>query len=223
MPADYNHLSPTDAIALQKELRSQVSLVPLEKDIRTVAGADISFNKFSEIVYAGIVVLSYPGLEVIETATAVSRITFPYIPGLLAFREVPAVQEAWQKLAAKPDVLVMDGHGIAHPRRIGIATHFGILENTPTLGCAKSLLSGNFTMPGNDRFAESELVYRGETVGVALRTKTNCRPVFISPGHLVTLQQSVEIVKNCTGAYRVPEPTRQAHLLVNRLRVEHKL
>ncbi|MCD6062412.1 MAG: endonuclease [Flavipsychrobacter sp.] len=222
MPADYSHVSPSEAISIQKEIRSQVNLVPLDREITMIAGADISFNKYSDTVYAGIIVLSYPDLEVIESASTVATTPFPYVPGLLAFREVPALQEVWQQLKQKPDVLILDGHGIAHPRRVGVASHFGILEGVATIGCAKSLLAGSFEMPANMPFSTSPMVHREETIGTALRTKINCKPVFVSPGHLITLTESVDIVKKCTRKYRIPEPTRLAHLLVNKVRKAHK-
>ncbi|WP_276132977.1 deoxyribonuclease V [Polluticoccus soli] len=222
MPVDYSHVSPSEAISIQKEIRNQVNLVPLDREIKTIAGADISFNKHSDTVYAGIIVLSYPELEIIESATTVFKTTFPYVPGLLAFREVPALQQVWQQLNHKPDALILDGHGIAHPRRVGVASHFGILEGVVTIGCAKSLLAGSFKMPENVPFSTSPMVHREETIGTALRTKVNCKPVFISPGHLITLDESVDIVKHCTRRYRIPEPTRLAHLLVNKVRKEHK-
>lgn len=222
MLPDYSQVSPSEAISIQKDLRSQVQLVPLQQEVKILAGADISFNKYSDIVYAGIILLRFPTMEVLDSATVVTKTSFPYIPGLLAFREVPALLEAWQKLSQKPDVLVLDGHGTAHPRRVGVASHFGILEDVATIGCAKSLLAGSFEMPANIPFSESPLVHREETIGTALRTKPNCKPVFISPGHRITLPESVDIIKQCTRKYRIPEPTRLAHLLVNKIRKEYK-
>jgi deoxyribonuclease V len=222
MPTDYSNVSPSEAISIQKEIRSRVSLVPLDREIKTIAGADISFNKSSETVYAGIVVLSYPELEVIESVATVATTKFPYVPGLLAFREVPALQQVWQKLAQKPDILMLDGHGIAHPRRVGVASHFGILEDAITIGCAKSLLAGSFEMPENVPFSTSPMTHREENIGTALRTKVNCKPVFVSPGHRITLKESVDIVKKCVRRYRIPEPTRLAHLLVNKVRKADK-
>jgi Deoxyinosine 3''endonuclease (endonuclease V) len=215
---NYNNLTPSEAVALQKELRDKVQLTPLQHPVKTVAGADISFNKFSEIVYAGIIVLSYPDMQPIAQSGVVTSTKFPYIPGLLGFREVPALVEAWNKLDTKPDVLILDGHGIAHPRRMGIATHFGLVAHTPTLGCAKSLLTGKYEEPGQLPGSTSPLVDKGEIIGEVLRTKLKCKPVYISPGHLITQGQSLEIIKNCIGKYRIPEPTRLAHLLVNQLR-----
>jgi deoxyribonuclease V len=218
-PSDYEKLTPAEAIAYQHELRKQIQIKPLEKPIRTIGGADISFNKYSEVVYAGIVIFSYPDMRLIGTSTAISRTSFPYISGLLAFREVPALLEAWNKLETKPDVMVLDGQGIAHERRMGIATHFGLVTEAPTLGCAKSRLTGKYNEPANTPFAQSPLYDKGEQVGIALRSKINCNPLFISPGNLVSMEQSVEIIINCISKHRIPEPTRQAHLLVNQIRI----
>jgi len=218
-PSDYEKLTPTEAIAYQNELRKQVNIKPLNKPIRTIGGADISFNKYEETVYAGIVIFSYPDMKLIGQATAISRTSFPYISGLLAFREVPALLEAWEKIDIKPDVMVLDGQGIAHERRLGIATHFGLVTGTPALGCAKSRLSGTYDEPANSPLAQSKMYNQGEQVGVALRSKINCNPLFISPGNAVSMEQSVEIIINCIGKHRIPEPTRRAHLLVNQIRV----
>lgn len=221
-PADYENLTPAQAIAYQQELRLQVRIETLEKPIRIIAGADISFNKFEETVYAGIVLFKYPQMEVIGHASAVSSTKFPYISGLLAFREVPALLEAWNKLEIKPDLLVLDGQGIAHERRLGIATHFGIITDIPTIGSAKSRLRGKYEEPAAEQFAQSPMYDREEVIGTALRSKKNCKPIFISPGHKVSMAQSIEVIKNCLRGYRIPEPTRQAHILVNQVRLEHK-
>jgi len=221
-PADYESLTAAQAIAYQQELRLQLKIETLDKPIRIIAGADISFNKFEETVYAGIVLFKYPQMEVIGHASAVSSTKFPYISGLLAFREVPALLDAWNKLEIKPDLMVLDGQGIAHERRLGIATHFGLITDIPTIGSAKSRLRGKYEEPANELFAQSPMYDREEVIGIALRSKKNCNPIFISPGHRVSMAQSVEIIKNCIRGYRIPEPTRQAHILVNQIRVEHK-
>jgi deoxyribonuclease V len=213
------NLSPTAAVALQKELREKVRLAPLDiSKIRTIAGADISFNKFSETIFAGIVVLDFATLQVIETSGVTTATQFPYIPGLLSFREIPALLEAWQKLRCEPDVLVCDGHGIAHPRRMGIAAHAGLLVERPTLGCGKSVLVGKFEEPEKVRGSWSPLVHKEEVIGAALRTKNNVQPVYASPGHLCDLSSAIEVLLRCDGGYRIPEPTRRAHLFVNELR-----
>jgi len=223
MPSSSLHswdLTPGEAIEVQQRLRNLVRLRPLAGPVSAIAGADISFNKFSETVYAGIVVLSLPALRIIESAGVRSVAKFPYVPGLLSFREAPSLLEAWEKLKTKPDVLMLDGQGIAHPRRFGIACHVGVLLDLPTIGCAKSILVGRYGELGLQAGSRSPLVDRGEQVGVALRTKSKVSPVYVSPGHLIDLDSAVDLVLRSTGKYRQPEPTRQAHLLVNRLRVE---
>ena len=211
-------LTPREAVELQKRLRERVRVVPLRKKIETIAGADISFNKFDPVVYAGVVVLRLPSLEVIEEVGVVSETKFPYVPGLLSFRESPSVLEAWAKLKTEPDAVMFDGQGIAHPRRVGIASHVGLIIKRPTFGCAKSVLVGKFEEPGEERGSWSPMIDKGETVGAALRTKTRVQPVYVSPGHLIDLAGAVELTLQCDGGYRQPEPTRRAHLLVNALR-----
>ncbi|HEX8071892.1 MAG TPA: deoxyribonuclease V [Pyrinomonadaceae bacterium] len=216
---DWN-LSPREAVELQKQLRARVRLAPLDRKVETVAGADISFNKFSPVVYAGLVVLRLPTLEVVEEVGVVSETRFPYVPGLLSFRETPSVLEAWAKLKTEPDAVMFDGQGIAHPRRVGIASHVGLLIDRPTLGCAKSVLVGKYEEPGEARGSWTPLVdpKNNETVGAALRTKTRVQPIYVSPGHLIDLPGALELTLACDGGYRQPEPTRRAHLLVNALR-----
>jgi deoxyribonuclease V len=211
-------LTPREAIELQKRLRERVRVEPLRKKIETVAGADISFNKFDPVVYAGVVVLRLPSLEVVEEVGVVSETKFPYVPGLLSFRESPSVLEAWAKLKTEPDAVMFDGQGIAHPRRVGIASHVGLIVKRPTFGCAKSVLVGKFEEPGEERGSWTPLVDKGETIGAALRTKTRVQPIFVSPGHLIDLEGAIELTLRCDGGYRQPEPTRRAHLLVNALR-----
>ena len=210
--------TPREAVQLQQELRGQVRLTPLTKPVETIAGADISFNKFSSTVYAGIVVLRLPSLEVVEEVGVVSETQFPYVPGLLSFRESPSVLEAWAKLKIEPDAVMFDGQGLAHPRRVGIACHAGLLINRPTLGCAKSVLVGKYEEPPKERGNWSEMVDKNEVVGAALRTKTNVQPIYVSPGHLIDLAGAIDLTLRCDGGYRQPEPTRRAHLLVNALR-----
>jgi deoxyribonuclease V len=205
-------------VELQKSLRERVRLAPLKKQIKTIAGADISFNKFSTVLYAGIVVLRLPSLEVIEEVGVVSETRFPYVPGLLSFRESPSVLEAWEKLKTEPDAVMFDGQGIAHPRRVGIASHVGLIINRPTLGCAKSVLVGKYEEPESERGNWTELIDKGEVVGAALRTKTKVQPIFVSPGHLIDLEGAIRLTLECDGGYRQPEPTRRAHHLVNALR-----
>src|ERR671917_1941646 len=211
-------VTPREAVELQKSLRERVRVTPLAKKIETVAGADISFNKFDPVIYAAVVVLRLPSLEVVEEAGVVSETEFPYVPGLLSFRETPSLLEAWGKLKTEPHAVMFDGQGLAHPRRVGIASHVGLMLERPTLGCAKSVLVGKFEEPAPERGAWTPMVDKGETVGAAVRTKTRVQPVYVSPGHLIDLEGAVELTLRCDGGYRQPEPTRRAHLLVNALR-----
>lgn len=211
-------VTPAEAVALQQQLRHQIKIQPLTNPVETIAGCDISFNKFEETVYAGIVVLRLDTLEVIEEVGVVSSATFPYIPGLLSFREIPSLLEAWSKLKTEPDVVMFDGQGIAHPRRIGIASHGGLFLNRPTFGCAKSVLVGKYDEPAPERGAWSPMKHYGETIGAALRTKNRVNPVYVSPGHLIDLPTAMDLTLRCHGGYRIPEPTRRTHNLVNALR-----
>lgn len=213
-------LTPREAVELQKSLRESVRIVPHKGKIETVAGADISFDKFSPVLYAGIVVLKLPSLEVLEEVGVVSETKFPYVPGLLSFRESPPVLAAWAKLKTEPDAVMFDGQGIAHPRRVGIASHVGLLLKRPTLGCAKSILVGRHEELDEERGSWQPLVdpKNKETIGAALRTKTRVQPIYVSPGHLIDLAGAIELTLRADGGYRQPEPTRRAHLLVNALR-----
>jgi deoxyribonuclease V len=216
-PHDWN-LTPSEAIEIQKRMRSLVKLQPQTNEFKKIAGADLSYNKFSDTIYTGIVVLSLPDLQLIESVGVRSVAKFPYVPGLLSFRETPSLLEAWDKLENRPDVLMLDGHGMAHPRRFGIACHVGILLELPTVGCAKSILVGEHGELAPDAGNQAPLIDRSEQIGVALRTKKNVTPVYVSVGHLIDLPSAIKLVLNSTTKYRQPEPTRQAHLLVNRLR-----
>ena len=214
-------LSPKEAIALQKELRNEVRLVPLEREPSRIGGCDVSMNRFAKEGFAGFVTLSFPVLEEINHAAVRSMIPFPYIPGLLSFREIPMLMHAWEALETKPDVLLVDGIGIAHPRRLGIATHLGLMLDIPTMGCAKSVLTGTYEEPGNMPGDWTPLIdpKTKETLGAALRTKKNVTPMFISPGHRITLQDSIRLAMACVRKHRLPEPTRLAHTTVNRYRL----
>jgi len=215
---DWN-VSPKEAIAIQKELREQVRLTPLTKPVTLVGGADVSMNRFAKEGFAGFVTLSYPELALVGHAVVKDTIPFPYIPGLLSFREIPMLLKAWKALTPKPQVLIVDGMGIAHPRRLGIATHLGLELGIPTIGCGKSILVGTYDEPLNERGAYSHLTYQGEVIGAVLRTKMNVKPVIVSPGHLITLEESIELVLASSLRHRLPEPTRLAHNTVNEYRV----
>ncbi|WP_343669881.1 deoxyribonuclease V [Chitinophaga sp.] len=208
----------TEATQVQIELRQKVIIQPIDYPVSIIAGADISFNKFSTTVYAGIVLLSFPGMQVLGYSLVKKEVHFPYVPGYLAFREVPALLDAWEQLPFKPDLLVVDGHGIAHPRRMGIAAHFGVVADTPALGCTKKVLCGKYEEPGLTKGSFTPLIHKDEIIGAALRTKDKVKPVFVSPGNKIDLQGAISIINQCAGRYRLPEPTRQAHNAVNEFR-----
>jgi len=212
-----------DAVSIQHELAGRLVLEDGKTSrLKKIAGADISYSKNDDLFFAAVVVLDADTLEIIEQSSSIDHVTFPYIPGLLSFREAPVLLKAFEKIKGKPDIVMFDGQGIAHPRRMGLASHMGLFLDMPTMGCAKKKLVGDFTEPGIKKGSYSELVHRGEKIGAVLRTKDKVKPVFISPGHKIGVTRAVEAALGCSNGYRIPEPTRQAHLLVNRLRVEHK-
>ncbi len=217
---EYNfNITPKEAVELQKKLREQVKLVPLSKKIRYIAGCDVSLNLYSTTVYAGFVVLSYPDLTLVDHAVVKDEVTFPYVPGLLSFREIPALLKAWQKLKVIPDVIMVDGQGVAHPRRLGIATHLGLVLDIPTIGCAKSVLTGKFEMTKNVWDANPLIDPKNnEMIGFAFQSKARSNPLIISAGYKVTQEEALEIVKICLRGYRLPEPTRLAHNTTNEYR-----
>lgn len=212
-------LTPAEARAEQMRLRGQVRIEPLDVDsVRLVGGSDISFDRGSDRVFAGFVTLRLPGLEMAERAGVETAARFPYIPGLLSFREIPPLLEAWAVLQERPDALIADGHGIAHPRRFGIACHLGLLLDLPAAGCAKSILVGAHEPVGETVGDWQPLVHQGEVVGAAVRTRAGVTPVYVSPGHRMDLESAIALVLRCRGATRVPETTRHTHKFVNDLR-----
>ncbi len=205
-------------MAIQLELRSRLRLDGAGP-FATLGGVDVSYDAVSDLMFAGVVVMSADGRQVLETATAAVTVRFPYIPGLLSFRETPAVIEAWAKLRTPPDCLICDGHGLAHPRRFGIACHLGLLLDLPSIGCAKSLLVGTHRAPAKRRGSVEPLVHRGEQIGALLRTRDGVTPVFVSQGDRISLEAAVRTVLAACSGYRLPEPARRAHLLVNEARL----
>ncbi len=215
-------VSVTEAADIQRELRSRIQPAPINLDkVSYVAGADVSFSRGSDEIFAAVVILRYPDLTVVEEKTAMTLATFPYIPGFLTFREGPALVEAFKKIETVPDVVIFDGQGIAHPRRFGIASHMGVLLDLPSVGCAKTVLVGKYSDPGEARGSISPLVKDGDEIGVALRTRTRVSPVFVSIGHKIDLAGAIKTVLSCAPRYRLPEPVRMAHNLSNKARTEH--
>jgi deoxyribonuclease V len=201
---------------MQQGLRRQIKLGSFVQNIRYIAGADVSVARFAPTVYAGVVVLDYATLAVVERRSVVSSTDFPYIPGLLSFREAPALLQAFAQLETTPDVLVFDG---AHPRGLGIASHMGLLLDTPSIGCAKSRLTGRYQEPPPEQGAHTPLYGPRDTpLGAVLRTKAYTRPVFVSVGHQIALAQALDILLHCCCGYRIPEPTRLADQYVGAMR-----
>ena len=209
------NLTPSAAIRLQHRLRSRVIRLGRPRDVRHVAGADVGFERGGGIARAAVVVLSFPELKLVDYAIARLPARFPYVPGLLSFREMPALMVALNRLRVRPDLILCDGQGIAHPRRFGIASHLGVFCGIPSIGVAKSRLIGEHGQPMQRRGAWIPLKDRGETIGAVLRTKANTQPVFVSIGHRVSLPVAVRYVMACTTSFRLPETTRWAHRLAS--------
>jgi len=202
-------LTPPEASKLQNELAAGVERQPRLGPVRHVAGIDVSVR--DDVASAAVVILDFEGLAPVGYAIAARPVTFPYVPGLLAFREGPVVLDALEQVTTIPDLLIFDGHGLAHPRRLGIASHIGLLVDVPAIGCAKSRLCGQHDEPGNEPGDYSYLVDRGEIVGAVLRTRRGVKPVYVSIGHRVDLATSIHYVLACCRGYRLPETTRWAH------------
>jgi len=207
-----------EATELQRELAAQVDMRQPLTHCDLIAGADISYNRFSPTIYAAVVVLRLADLSIIEVRGAVAETSFAYHSGYLSFREAPALIEVFARVESKPDVVMCDGHGIAHPRRAGLASLLGLWLRKPSVGCAKSRLIGRFDPVPRRAGAAVPLMHGDEQLGMVVRTKTDVQPVYVSPGHLIDIASSVDLVLRSCRGYRLPEPTRQAHLHVNALR-----
>lgn len=228
-------LSYSQARQCQSSLASKVRFIPLKKQPKLIAGIDCAFSRDGKKIVAAVVVLKPPDFALVETAYAVRKVTFPYIPGLLSFREAPACITAVRMLKTEPDVFIVDGQGVAHPRRLGLAAHLGLFFDKPTIGCAKSRLIGIFDEPPAEKGAYSflrdkEIAKRktgderraanNEIIGAVVRTRTSVKPVFVSVGNNCTLEDAIKITLGSLTRYRLPEPTRLAHQLVGRLRLK---
>ncbi len=214
-------VSPAEAVRIQYELMGQICLQALEQPPHLAAGADVSYQRGSSRFYGGVVVVELPQLQTVEEAVAVGEMAFPYISGLLSFREAPVLLQAFQKLTITPDVVIVDGQGIAHPRRMGIASHIGLWLDCPSIGCAKSKLYGVYDDKNLGEAAGSVVSLRTQTnkeIGKVVRTKKRTKPVFVSPGYKIDVVSSLNVVLQCCHGYKLPEPTRLAHHLVNRVR-----
>lgn len=215
-------LTPREAMRAQERLRERVVLEDRFGPIRYVAGADIAFDPETQVAFAGVIVYSFPELEEVERRMARRKLQFPYVPGLLSFRESPILIAAFARLKTEPDLLLIDGHGLAHPRLFGIACHIGVLFDKPAIGCGKSLLVGKAAEPGARAGSTAALEFHGERVGTVLRTRDNTRPIFVTQGHRVSLSTAVKLVRQCVDGYRIPKPTREADKYVRGLRLAYQ-
>ncbi len=215
----------TTAEARELQARLALRVIRSKTGIRpqTIGGIDVSVSRFSRLGRAAVVVLSYPSMELVDMATAEAEIDFPYIPGLLSFRETPLIIKAFKKLSCRPDMIMVDGQGIAHPRRLGIASHLGLLLDITSIGCAKSRLTGTHDPLPPERGAYKPLIDGDETIGAAVRTKLAVNPLYISIGHKIGLDDSISYVLNCCRGFRLPEPTRLAHMAAGGALVAKKL
>ncbi len=211
-------VTPQEAVRIQEGLRERLRLRAPKGPFKTIAAADVSYGLADGRLYAAFLLFSYPDVNLMESAPAWGRVFFPYIPGLLTFREAPILLKAFSRLKARPDLVLFDGQGIAHPRSMGIASHLGILLDLPTIGCAKSRLVGEEAEPGPDQGSVIPLLVHGQKVGMIVRTRAGVKPVYVSPGHRMDLDTSVEIILSLCRGYKIPEPLRQAHIFVNQFR-----
>jgi deoxyribonuclease V len=209
-----------EAVAIQQGLKERLILPDEDviKPIKTIAGADVSYEKRNGLLFAAVVLLALPAMDIIEESSSIEKALFPYIPGLLTFREGPPLLKAFEKLNHNPDAVIFDGQGIAHPRGIGLASHMGLFLDIPAVGCAKTRLIGSYDLVGDQVGDYTALIYNNQSIGAVLRTREKVKPVFVSQGHRIGFQRAVEVVLSCCTRYRLPEPIRRAHLIVNRLR-----
>lgn len=209
-------ITSAEAREIQKRLAKEVLQVNEIKEVHLIAGVDISVPKHPAPARAAIVVMSYPEFEVVERQISEGQLYLPYIPGLLSFREAPLILAACQKLLANPDLILVDGQGISHPRRFGLASHLGVLLDTPTIGCAKSRLCGNYSPPPDMAGTYSELIDNGDIIGAVLRSKVGTKPIYVSIGHKIDLPTAIHWIMKCCRGYRLPEPSRLTHLVAGR-------
>ncbi len=211
--------TPDAAVALQRELAARVDVSTPPGPIELIAGCDIAYDRAAPVLCAAVVVVRVSDLTAVESVVVRAEVNFPYVPGLLSFREAPAILTAWESLRSEPDAAMLDGQGIAHPRRFGLACHLGLWLDRPTVGCAKTWLVGRYEEPGPDAGDASPLVTDGEAVGAVVRSATGTRPVFVSPGHRIDRDGAVAAVRATLSGYRHPVPTRLAHMAANQARI----
>ena len=208
------------AADIQRELAKKLIFEPLTGKVKYIAGADVAYFDQMKRCVGAVTLMKFPELDIIEQTSAVLNVQFPYIPGYLTFREAPVLLKAFEKLQHTPDLIIFDGQGIAHRQKMGIAAHLGVILDIPSIGCAKSRLIGNFDNPAPEKGSFSPLFYKGNEIGAVVRTRKGTKPVFVSPGQKITIPEAIDWVLKCSPKFRVPEPVRQSHIAVNRLKSE---
>lgn len=222
-----NHLHPwnvtiAQAKDIQLALQPKIVLQPLTAPPDRIAGADVAYSRDGKYCFAAVTVLAFPDMTVMEQVTAMTEVSFPYVPGYLTFREAPALLMAFEQIHQAPDLIIFDGQGIAHPRGLGIAAHLGLLLDRPAIGCAKSILVGKYSLPLPTAGNWSELIFHGKRIGAVVRSRDNVKPLFVSPGFKITLEEALQwVLKTCCG-FRLPEPIRKSHAAVNQMRVNYE-
>ncbi len=205
---------------IQLDFQEKIILQHLQQPINFIAGADVSYSQKLNKSFSAVTVFKYPEMEIVEQKMSTGIVKFPYIPGYLTFREAPALLSSFEKLTTTPDLILFDGQGIAHFRKMGLAAHLGLFLDLPSIGCAKSRLLGTYKIPGIEKGDKSDLLYQNNCIGAVVRTRTAVKPVFISPGYKITIEEAVEWILKTCSKYRIPDPIRQSHNSVNQLRLE---
>ena len=217
------NVSVAEAIQIQEALKKQIILRKTFSKVRTIGGGDVAYSKNGNLLFGAIVVLSFPDMEILDMAKADGKIPFPYIPSFLSFREGPILIKTFQRLKIKPDVMIYDGQGIAHPRRIGLASHMGLWLDLPSIGCAKTPLLEEFISPGPSNGSYEWIRREGKKVGAVLRTKEEVKPLFVSPGHRIDLLTSIHLILETCRGFRIPEPLRKAHQVSRIMCIDHSI
>lgn len=216
------NVSLKEARAIQLELQQKIQLNRLESPVRLIAGCDVAYSKKAELCFAVVMVFRFPEMELVEQTNASGPVNFPYVSGYLTFREAPILLAAFEQLRNVPDLILFDGQGIAHPRQMGLAAHAGIILDLPSIGCAKSVLVGDFEEPLDIAGSWTELIYRNKLIGAVVRTRDRVKPLFVSPGYKIMLDEAIEWVLRACTKYRIPEPIRRSHIAVNQSRTNYE-
>lgn len=216
------NVSIEQAKAIQLELKDRIQIKKLGSPVRSVAGCDVSYSKKTEMCFAVVMVFKFPTMDIVEQTQASGPVNFPYVPGYLTFREAPILLKAFEKIENMPDLVLFDGQGIAHRRQMGLAAHLGLILDLPSIGCAKNVLVGKFEQPEDIQGSYTELIYQNRIIGAVVRTRDGVKPLFVSSGYKITIDEAIEWVLRACTKYRIPEPIRRSHITVNQLRANYE-